>query len=169
MPAPPFNARLPAALLIAALALLVLRLQAVPNIDPDLFHELCLAREAVALGRVPTEDVFAYTPTVTPVVHHEWGFGLVMYGVTRATGDFGLVGARFVLAVVGVVFLALIARRHRFPLPLFVATFVLVALPFSVGITTVRAQLLTVALTAFLLFMLDRYRASPRLLLFLPV
>ncbi len=35
------------------------------RVDPDLFHEMSLFREALVMGRIPTQDVFAYTPTVT--------------------------------------------------------------------------------------------------------
>jgi len=69
-------------LLWALLAVLSLR----TDVDWDVFHELALIREAVALDRLPTRDVFAYTPTVTPVVPHKWGTGAVLYLVTVSSG-----------------------------------------------------------------------------------
>ncbi len=45
--------------------------------DPDVWHEMALAREALASGWVPLEDRFGFTPTVYPSVHQEWGAGLV--------------------------------------------------------------------------------------------
>ncbi len=44
-------------------------------VDPDIWHEMALFREALALGYLPLADQFAYTPTVYPSVHHEWGTG----------------------------------------------------------------------------------------------
>jgi hypothetical protein len=41
-------------------------------IDFDCWHQMALAREALALG-VPLADQFAYTRTVYPVVHHRMG------------------------------------------------------------------------------------------------
>jgi hypothetical protein len=44
-------------------------------VDPDVWHLMALFRETLAAGWVPLEDRFAYTPTVYPVVQHEWGTG----------------------------------------------------------------------------------------------
>src|SRR5690349_15301386 len=42
-------------------------------VDMDIFHQMALARESIALGHIPTVDRFAYTPTLPYSVHHEWG------------------------------------------------------------------------------------------------
>jgi hypothetical protein len=55
----------------------------------DVFHEMALAREWLACGAFPREDCFAYTPTVSPAVHHEWGTGLLLYLAVAAI-PFGL-------------------------------------------------------------------------------
>ena len=62
----------------------------VRTIDMDLFHEMALIREALALGRIPMEDVFAQTSTVSPVVHHEWGTGAVLYFLVVGVALLGL-------------------------------------------------------------------------------
>ena len=59
-------------------------------LDPDMFHEMALAREILATGRVPLADSFAYTPTVMPVIHHEWGTGVVLYVVAMHGGMVGM-------------------------------------------------------------------------------
>src|SRR2546425_446318 len=56
------------------------------NVDLDTFHELSLARETWALGGVPKHDLYAYTPTLPRVVHHEWGTGMVLYAASVASG-----------------------------------------------------------------------------------
>jgi hypothetical protein len=42
------------------------------GVDIDLFHQMCLARQFSEEGTFPMKDAFAYTPTVDPIVHHEW-------------------------------------------------------------------------------------------------
>jgi hypothetical protein len=67
----------------AALISFFLSLTAFNLVDPDIWHEMALIRESLRLGHLPTRDVFAYTPTVYPSIHHEWGSGLVAYGLTH--------------------------------------------------------------------------------------
>ncbi len=55
-------------------------------LDLDLFHEMALIREAFRLGFLPRTDTFSYVPTISPVVHHEWGTGLILYLVTVQLG-----------------------------------------------------------------------------------
>src|SRR5262245_33747091 len=55
-------------------------------VDPDLWHEMATARKMWARGAMPLGDCFAYTPTVYPVVHHEWGTGALLYGVASLGG-----------------------------------------------------------------------------------
>ena len=47
-------------------------------VDLDLFHEMSLYRQMESENRMPRTDAFAYTPTVEPVVHHEWATGAVL-------------------------------------------------------------------------------------------
>ncbi len=61
------------------------------EVTHDAFHEMALFRDYCVTGNFPTVDHFAYTPTIDPVVHHEWGTGAVLYFVTTTTG-LGLVG-----------------------------------------------------------------------------
>jgi hypothetical protein len=68
-------------------------------VDVDLWHEMSLAREALAAGHVPLADQFAYTPTIYPVVHHEWGAGVAAYVLATTLGDAGIVIAKYLLAL----------------------------------------------------------------------
>ena len=65
-------------------------ISAINRVSPDLYHEMALLREALASGSVPTHDVFAYTPTVDPCVHHEWGAGAVFYALSMGLGSAGM-------------------------------------------------------------------------------
>ena len=81
-------------------------------VDVDVFHEMALYRAALRDGAVPTEDQFAYTPTVSPCVHHEWGTGLVLYHATASFGAAGLVALRYALTVALCLLLLTVLRRQ---------------------------------------------------------
>ena len=70
---------------------------AAPVADLDMWHEIALIRESVRAGHLLTEDVFAYTPTIHPVVDHEWGAGLILYLIASG-GGLALVALKYLLA-----------------------------------------------------------------------
>lgn len=130
--------------------------------DPDMWHEMSLAREIVRLGHVPDEDVFAYTPTVRPLVHHEWGAGMVLYGAWRALGNPGILVVKYALMAAfggGAVWVA----RRRGASVAVLCVLAVVAMPaVAVGITTVRAGMFTMAMLVALLAMLEADRRGGR-------
>lgn len=135
-----------------------------PFIDLDVFHQLALAREALRQGGLPSGDVWAYTPTVQKVVHHEWGTGAVLYLATVATGWgwTGLAVLRIVLvaAVAGTLFV--VARRNGATPAVMVVLAPVAILLFAVGLSPVRAQLFTFLGTAVLLLCVQADRAGRR-------
>lgn len=146
---------------------LVLGLRVIGNvrtIDLDLFHMMALVREALALGRIPMEDVFAYTSSVSPVVHHEWGTGAVIYFfvVGLGLGAHGLVLLRFLL-LAGVVACCITVARHRGAgwLEMTMAAPLGIVL-FWPGLSPVRAHMFTFLLLALLLVLLERERQGDR-------
>lgn len=120
-----------------------------------MFHEMALAREAVKRVRVPEVDFFAYTPTISPVVHHEWGTGLILFVVTRQFGVAGLIILRYLLAFSTAALVAWIARRRGGSWACIAMVGVLAALPLANGFGTVRAQNFTLLLTGMLLALLE--------------
>src|SRR6516225_9688268 len=88
-----------------ALALLLVAGMA-PFIDMDVWHQMSLFREALRQGWIPYIDRFAYTPTLSPAVQHEWGAGAIAYLAATCFGETGLQLLRLSLvlaiAVVGV-------------------------------------------------------------------
>ncbi|MBM4000381.1 MAG: hypothetical protein FJ297_12740 [Planctomycetes bacterium] len=130
-------------------------------VDLDLFHEMALAREAIRIGHLPRTDPFAYTPTVDPVVHHEWGTGIVLYAVCSASGlgSVGLMAFRYAVSF-GIGWGALACARRR-GAGLALASFLApLAISLSwMGFTVVRAQLFTLAgLVALLWFLTEAER-----------
>jgi hypothetical protein len=131
-------------------------------LDPDAWHQMALIREALASGRIPRADPFAYTSSVEPMVHHEWGMGVVQYALARTLGWPGFALLRDVLAVGVLAACLLCARRRGAGYPVLWATLPVAVLMLWVGITTVRAQMFTLFFLATLLLLLELDRAGRR-------
>ena len=133
-------------------------------IDLDIFHEMALIRAALQLGSLPVEDIFAYTSTISPSVHHEWGMGAVLYFLTvfLDLGSHGLVLLR--LALLGVVVTACVATARLrgsggVELALFAPLAIILFWP---GLSPVRAHMVTFAFLAILLYLLELDRGGTR-------
>ena len=59
-------------------------------VDPDIWHQMALFREALRAGALPLVDMFAYTPVVAPSVQHEWGAGAIALAIAQQFGAPGL-------------------------------------------------------------------------------
>lgn len=59
--------------------------------DPDVWGRLAVGRLIAERGSVPTEDVFAYVPTKSPWVDHEWLSGVVFHAVWERWSGRGLI------------------------------------------------------------------------------
>ena len=146
---------------LAPAALLLLFLAAISGesfVDPDVYHQLALIREARAIGRIPLEDRFAYTPTVWPSIHHEWGSGVVLSVVTGAGGGTGILLLKYALAVGIAVLGWRAARRGGATVPVLLALLPLGAVLVATGFSTLRAQVHTLFFTALLMAALARDR-----------
>ncbi|MHB1034005.1 MAG: hypothetical protein ACYC35_08250 [Pirellulales bacterium] len=132
--------------------------------DLDMFHQMALIREAIAAGRIPWNDVFAYTPTVQPAVHHEWGTGAVLYLVTVAAGlgAAGLMALRYALTAGVVAGCVVCARRRGAEERVFLALAPLAAALAWVGFTTIRAQVFSLLFLVLLLLLLEEDRRGRR-------
>jgi hypothetical protein len=124
-------------------------------VDPDLWHEMAWIREALASGSAPLRDPFAYTPTLVPSVHHEWGAGAIAYAVARGFDGSGLVALRYALVLALAVICAKVnqLRQARFAIaaPLALAALLLL----DAGFSAVRAQMYSFVLLAALLYLLE--------------
>ncbi|MGN6547421.1 MAG: hypothetical protein ACTHK7_20380, partial [Aureliella sp.] len=152
--------------MFAALGLaFVAMIARVGEITHDAFHEMALFRAWVETGTFPHSDLFAYTPTVSPSVHHEWGTGAILYLATMGTG-LGLVGLtilKFSLIAVMWTMLYRVARMRGVH-PYLFAAFALTVFPMLwVGFATIRATLFTLVLLSVQLWMQERDRRGHRL------
>ena len=148
-------------LLLAAACVFIAYIARMGAVTHDVFHEMALAREWLECGSFPREDCFAYTPTVSPAVHHEWGTGLLLYLAVAAI-PFGLSGLMVfkLLLVAALAMLLYRVARNGGSHPLVWVILLPIVLPLLwVGFATVRAQLLTlVALAAQMLMFQSDWR-----------
>jgi len=150
------------AVIFALAAIFLAHLAPLTFVDPDLFHEMSLAREMFATGSLPLDDRFAYTPTVYPSVHHEWGTGVVLYLVAQALGAPGIMLLKYLLtfAVAAGCFVCAQRRGGTFPIVAMLSFIPVVG--GCMGFTTIRAQLLTMACLAATLTALEQDRQGKR-------
>jgi len=148
-------------LAIVALGVLLLAGMA-PSVDLDVWHGMSLFREALREGWIPDRDRFAYTPTISPIVHHEWGAGAIAYLVGSRWGVAGLQVLRLALVLAIVVVAVRVALQRGARVPVLQALAVL-AIPMAwITLTLVRAQLYTVLALAILLACLESDRRGGR-------
>lgn len=135
------------------------------TVDLDVFHQMSLIREALASGAIPRTDVFAYTRTLDPVVHHEWGTGALLYAAWHVAGAgpsaLAIVRYALVAAITGLAYAC--ARRRRATAASIavlgpIAMFLLVVAVYS----PVRAGAFTTLFVAILLVLLEVDRTGGR-------
>ena len=131
-------------------------------VDPDLFHEMALAREIIALGAMPLADQFAYTTAVYQSVHHDWGTGMVLYAVAMTGGAAGIMLLKYTLTLSIVAGLCYCASRRGASFPTIAMLCVIPIVGGCLGFTTIRAQLFTMAALTALLLIIDADRRGQR-------
>ena len=123
---------------------------------------MALFREAVHLGHVPREDVFAYTPTVSPSVHHEWGTGAILYWVSTRFGSGGILFLKYLLAGATGVLAFACARRRGASLAVLAPLTPVAVFGSLIGFSTIRAQVITILFIVLLLWFLALDRDGRR-------
>jgi hypothetical protein len=150
------------ALLAAPAAFLLLHLAHMTFVDPDVWHQMALFREALALGHLPLADPFAYTPTIYPSVQHEWGTGALLYLVVDRLGEPGFVVLKYLLSG-GVCAATYFCARKRGAHAIAVAALAPLAITAGmIGFTTIRAQVFTLLGLALLLLLIEFDRQGGR-------
>ena len=82
-----------------ALAAFFLALIAYNFVDIDIWHQMALVRESMLAGHLLKADPFAYTPTLTPWIDHEWGAGAIAFFTTRWLGGWTIILLKFLIAM----------------------------------------------------------------------
>ena len=129
--------------------------------DPDSYHEMATFRQWLRAGVFPLGDVFAFTPTVFPAMHHEWGSGALMYFCVTYLGATGVMVVRWILSAAIFVLAARLALRRASPPVVAFCAPLAIALG-DIGFTTIRAGVYTMLLLMVFLTLLDGDRTQPR-------
>jgi hypothetical protein len=131
-------------------------------VDPDVWHLMALARETFALGYIPLDDRFAYTPTVFPSVQHEWGSGMLLYFLATHGGVPALQLARAV-CIAALAWNAVRVARMRGADAAALAILAPLAIVMTwIGLTALRPQLLSLVFMSAWLVMIERDRRGGR-------
>lgn len=156
---------------IAAISFLLFHIRDMSFCDPDMWHEMALFRQTLIEGRVPREDRFAYTPTVSPSIHHEWGSGAVFYAVATTFGASGIIVLKFALVAAVVSCCYWCARRRGASAPVFLFVTPAMSVFSSYGFATIRAQGFTLVLLSLMLCLLEADQRGRRwwIVLWLPL
>jgi hypothetical protein len=144
-------------LLLAMFAAFVAYVARLNPVTHDAFHEMALVREWFRTGAFPTSDVWSYSPTVSPAVHHEWATGLALYWSSgdNPLGLQGMMALRFSLICLLWIILYRVARNGGCH-PIVFAVLAPITFPFLwVGFSTVRAQLFTLVFLAIQMLFLQ--------------
>jgi hypothetical protein len=138
-------------------ALFVERLSQQTFFDPDGFHQMALFRAWLRTGSLQLHDSFAFTPTIYPAVHHEWGAGAILYAIATRLGAPGVMAWRWLVSAAVAIVATTTALRRA---PAMVAAFCAPAATLlgQVAFTTIRAGLYTMLFLAILLAAIDRDR-----------
>jgi hypothetical protein len=129
-------------------------------LDHDVFHEMALFREALRIGHIPRADRFAYTPTIYPTIHHEWGSGAILYLVTTRLGAPGIMLLKYLLTTTVAAGSIICARRRGTSWPVLICMAPLAVIIGDIGFTTIRAQLFSLCMVTILLNLLDLDRGG---------
>ncbi len=125
--------------------------------DPDMWWHLRNGQEMVRLRRILLEDHFSYTRHGTPWVNVFWLSDLLLYGIYRLGGYFGL---SFYAALLGAILFTLFWNRAKTApyLSAFLVSLIAIAIaPFW----SVRPQIISFLLLAYLAVRLERWRVDP--------
>src|SRR5690606_24746099 len=131
--------------------------------DLDMFHQMALFRFVLENGSFPEQDVFAYTPTVTPFVHHEWGTGalLDLVSVTAGLGATGVLVLLYASLAGTAAMAGAAARRGSAAGPIMALAAGPAVAMLAIGLSTLRAQMFTFFFVAVLLYLLERDDRRP--------
>jgi hypothetical protein len=68
-------------------------------VDIDIWHQMALIRGSLSVGHLLKTDPYAYTPTLSPWIDHEWGAGAIAFFTTLWFGARAIVVLKFLTAL----------------------------------------------------------------------
>ncbi|MDR3569607.1 MAG: hypothetical protein P4L43_16400 [Syntrophobacteraceae bacterium] len=131
-------------------------------VDPDVWWEMAFARQTLALGHIPLHDHFAYTPTLFPVMNHEWGGSMIVYWLAGHFGRAGIVAATYLFGIL-ISLVGIRCARLRGAgfesLAVMAPVFIALIIP---GFSPIRSQLYSFLFFAVLLVFLEQDKTGRR-------
>jgi hypothetical protein len=132
-------------------------------VDGDLWARLAVGAHAWRTGGLMRHDIFAFTPTLPAWIDHEWGAGVIFFGLLNAFGPDSLMLLKIVTACTAILLCLFAAQRKGTGWP----TLLLLAIPCAVTVlpgyvTVVRSHALTYLFFALTLFCLEEMRSGRR-------
>jgi hypothetical protein len=68
-------------------------------VDIDIWHQMALIRGSLSAGHLLRADPYAYTPTLSPWIDHEWGSGAIAFFATLWFGGRVMLVVKFLMAL----------------------------------------------------------------------
>jgi hypothetical protein len=130
--------------------------------DPDLWGYLSFGRLFWKTGKFPYHDVFAYLPTLSPWVYHEWLTGVIFYPLYQTLGAPGLQTFKYAFGFTTLWLIFATARRRGAGPIAAILTLFLVSGFLAIGYSPVRAQVFTYAFFSLTLYILETVRLTGR-------
>lgn len=128
----------------------------------DVWHEMAVARDALANHAFPARDVYAYTGTGAPFVAYEWGAGALALAAVSLGGAYGLAALNLLLAAIWATLIALRLRSEKLPFAIAALCAALMVLPITASFKPVTAQVYSAVLLGVLLSFLALDKGGSR-------
>jgi len=160
--------------LYSSLVLLALTLTYLVNTpDPDFWVRLAVGSLFFQTGGVLRQDIFAYSPTKSLWIDHEWGSGVIFYFFAKYLGSAGIYFLKFLLILAILLLVDKIIRlqgkiKDIHSEALYFIFLSISLIPFIAG--NIRCQIFTYVFFALWIYVLERIkRGENRIIWILPV
>ena len=124
--------------------------------EGDLWAQLAIGESVWEHGHLLRHDVFAFTPTLPDWIAHEWGAGVVFYGLLKIFGPPALMGLKIALAIGALAFGLAAGRKQGCDMNILLLLAILAAACILPGyIPVLRSHAFTYCLFGVTLFCLE--------------
>jgi hypothetical protein len=131
--------------------------------EGDLWAQLPIGESVWEHGHLLRHDIFAFTPTLPDWIAHEWGAGVVFYGLLKIFGPPALMGLKIALAIGALAFGLAAGRKQGCDMNILLLLAILAAACILPGYTPVlRSHSFTYCLFGVTLFCLEELRSGHR-------
>jgi len=131
--------------------------------EGDLWAQLAIGASVWEHGHLLRHDIFAFTPTLPEWVAHEWGAGVVFYGLLKAFGPSSLMLLKLALAFGALAFAFVTGRKQGCDTNILFLMALLAAACILPGyIPVLRSHAFTFLFFGVILFCLEEMRGGKR-------